>query len=70
MARDQIEVDGVIVGQRGHGKYSVRLENGAEVIGYITGRMKNITITLADRVKIGLSQYDPTNGRIVWRYNR
>ena len=66
---DLIEVEGVIVGQRGSGKYSVRLDNGVEVIGYLTGKLagSRISVTIADRVKVGLSPYDLTTGRITWR---
>ena len=49
--------------------FRVRLENGHEMLGYTSGRMKRyrIRMLLGDRVRIELSPYDLARGRIVYR---
>jgi translation initiation factor IF-1 len=49
--------------------FRVRLENGHEALGYVAGRMKRYRIKVfpGDRVRIELSSYDLTRGRIVYR---
>lgn len=49
--------------------YRIRLDNGHETLGYMAGKMKRyrIRIMLGDRVRIELSTYDLTRGRIVYR---
>jgi translation initiation factor IF-1 len=49
--------------------FRVRLDNGHEVLGYMGGRMKRYRIKVfpGDRVRIELSSYDLTKGRIVYR---
>jgi translation initiation factor IF-1 len=48
----------------------VQLDNGHESLGYISGRMKRYRIRVmpGDRVRIELSPYDLTRGRIVYRF--
>jgi translation initiation factor IF-1 len=54
----------------GGGMYRVGIEGGHEALGYTAGKMRKyrIRILLGDRVKIELSPYDLTRGRIVYRY--
>ena len=49
--------------------YRIQLDNGHETLGYMAGKMKRykIRIMLGDRVKIELSTYDLSRGRIVYR---
>ena len=49
--------------------FKVRLDNGHEALGYTAGRMKRYRIRMltGDRVRIELSPYDLTRGRIVYR---
>ena len=49
--------------------FKVRLENGFEVLAHISGkiRMNYIRILPGDKVKVELSPYDLTRGRITWR---
>ena len=51
------------------GMFKVRLENGFEVLAHISGkiRMNYIRILPGDKVKVELSPYDLTRGRIIWR---
>jgi translation initiation factor IF-1 len=50
--------------------YSVALDNGQRTLGYTAGKMRRYRIRIApgDRVKIELSPYDLTRGRIVYRH--
>jgi translation initiation factor IF-1 len=50
----------------------VKLDTGHEVLAYLSGRMRKyyIRILLGDRVRVELSPYDLTRGRIVYRYKR
>jgi translation initiation factor IF-1 len=47
----------------------VKLDNGHETLGYLAGRLKRyrIRVMLGDRVRIEVSPYDLTRGRIVYR---
>lgn len=53
-------------------QFRVRLDNGHEVLAYLSGKMRKyyIRVLLGDRVKVELSPYDLTRGRIVYRYKR
>lgn len=50
--------------------FKVEIEGGLEVLAHVSGkmRMRYIRILPGDRVDLELSAYDPTRGRIVWRY--
>ena len=49
--------------------FKVRLDNGHEVLGHISGKMRKnyVRIMPGDRVRIELSPYDLQRGRITWR---
>ncbi len=66
---DSIEVKGTVIEALPNAIFKVRLENGHEVMAYITGklRMNFIRILPGDIVTLKLSPYDLTKGRIVWR---
>ena len=67
MAKDDvIEVDGVVVDALPNANFKVKLENGHEVLAHISGklRMHYIKILPGDKVKLELSTYDLTKGRI------
>ncbi len=65
-----IEQDGTIVEALSNAMFRVELENGHQVISHISGkmRMNYIKILPGDRVKLEMSPYDLTKGRIVYRY--
>ena len=70
MAKDDvIEVDGIVVDALPNANFKVRLENGHEVLAHISGklRMHYIKILPGDKVKVELSPYDLSKGRITWR---
>ena len=66
---DVIETEGVIVEALPNATFKVRLSNGHIITAYISGklRMNNIKIIPGDGVKLEMSPYDLTKGRIVWR---
>ena len=72
MARktDVIEVEGVVTEPLPNAMFRVALDNGMEVLAHISGRMRMhyIRILKGDRVLVELSPYDPSRGRITYRY--
>ena len=67
---DVIEMEGVIEEALSNGMFKVRLDNGHEVLGHLAGRMRRfrIKVLLGDRIKVELSPYDLTRGRITFRH--
>lgn len=67
---EKIEVEGVVVEALPNAMFKVKLENDHEVLAYLAGRMKKyyIKVLLGDQVRLELSPYDLTRGRIVYRY--
>ena len=67
--KDVIEVMGTVVDAQPNAFFKVKLDNGFEVLAHISGkiRMNYIRILPGDKVKVELSPYDLTQGRIVWR---
>jgi translation initiation factor IF-1 len=71
MAKDdgKIQLEGTIVEALPATQFKVRLDNGHEILAYLSGKMRKfyIRILLGDRVKVEVSPYDLTRGRIVFR---
>ena len=67
--KDVIEFEGTVVENLPNAMFKVKLENGHEILAHISGklRMNYIKILPGDKVKIELSPYDLTKGRITWR---
>ncbi|MDR1778326.1 MAG: translation initiation factor IF-1 [Clostridiales Family XIII bacterium] len=67
--KDVIEVMGTVVEAQPNAMFIVKLENGHQILAHISGkiRMNFIRIMPGDRVKVELSPYDLTRGRITWR---
>lgn len=65
-----IEQDGTIREALSNAMFRVELENGHEIIAHISGkmRMNYIKILPGDKVKVEMSPYDLTKGRITYRY--
>lgn len=65
-----IELDGVIIESLSNAMFRVELENGHVVIAHISGKMRMhyIKILTGDKVKLEMSPYDLTKGRITYRY--
>lgn len=68
--QDAIEVDGTITEALSNAMFRVQLESGHTIIANISGKMRMhyIRILPGDRVKIEMSPYDLTRGRISFRY--
>ncbi|MBO4518915.1 MAG: translation initiation factor IF-1 [Paludibacteraceae bacterium] len=68
--QDAIEVDGTITEALSNAMFRVQLESGHVIIANISGKMRMhyIKILPGDRVKVEMSPYDLTRGRISFRY--
>ncbi len=66
---DVIEAEGTVIEALPNTTFKVRLSNGHVITAYISGklRMNYIRIIEGDRVKLEMSPYDLTKGRITWR---
>jgi translation initiation factor IF-1 len=68
---EKILVEGEVIEAMPSTTFRVKLDNGHTVLAYLSGRLRKfyIRILLGDRVKVELSPYDLTRGRIVYRYS-
>jgi len=66
---DAIEVEGTVVEPLPNAMFRVELENGHKVLAHVSGKMRMnfIRILPGDKVKVELSPYDLTRGRITYR---
>jgi len=70
MAKEEaIEVEGTVIETLPNAMFRVELENGHKVLAYVSGKMRMyfIKILPGDKVKMELSPYDLTRGRITYR---
>lgn len=69
---EKIVVEGLVVEALPATQFKVKLETGHEVLAYLSGKMRKyyIRILLGDRVRVELSPYDLTRGRIVYRHKK
>jgi translation initiation factor IF-1 len=69
---DKIQLDGMIVEALPGTQFKVELDNGHQVLAYLSGKMRKyyIRILLGDRVRVEVSPYDLTRGRIVYRFKK
>lgn len=67
--QDMIEIEGTVVESLPNATFQVELENGHRILAHISGklRMNYIKILPGDKVKVEMSPYDLTKGRITWR---
>jgi len=67
---EKIYMEGTVVEALPNTQFRVELENGHEVLAYLSGKMRRyyIRVLLGDRVRVELSPYDLSRGRIVYRY--
>ncbi len=68
----KIEVEGNVVEALPNATFKVALDNGHEVLAYLSGKMRKyyIRILLGDRVRVELSEYDLKRGRITYRFKK
>ena len=66
---DVIELEGTVIDALPNTTFKVKLENGHEVLAHLAGKMRQryVRVVLGDTVKVELSPYDLTRGRITWR---
>jgi translation initiation factor IF-1 len=64
-----IEVQGVVLEALPNAQFRVKLDNGLQVLGYLSGKMRQnyIRVLPGDKVVIALSPYDLSKGRIIFR---
>jgi translation initiation factor IF-1 len=69
---EKIEVEGKVVEALPGTQFRVELDNGHEILAYLSGKMRKyyIRILLGDRVKVEISPYDLSRGRITYRYKK
>jgi len=71
MAKEEtIEVEAIVLENLPNAKFKLKLENGHELLGHVSGkiRMHYIKILPGDKVNVELSPYDLTRGRITYRH--
>ena len=69
MAKDVIEIEGTILESMPNAMFRVKLENGYEILAHISSKIRKnfIRILPGDRVKVEMTPYDLTKGRITFR---
>jgi translation initiation factor IF-1 len=71
MAKDDLaQLEGKIVDAGAGGLYKVMLDNQVQIVARLCGKMRrfNIRVVVGDKVTVGVSPYDPTNGLILYRH--
>ena len=66
---DVLELEGTVIEALPNTVFKVELENGHQVLAHLAGKMRQryVRVVLGDTVKVELSPYDLTRGRITWR---
>ncbi|HSH03214.1 MAG TPA: translation initiation factor IF-1 [Anaerolineae bacterium] len=69
---EKLEVEGTVVESLPNTQFIVELDNGHRVLAYLSGKMRRyyIRILLGDRVRVEMTPYDLTRGRITYRYKK
>ncbi len=69
---DKIEMEGTVVEALPNTQFTVELDNGHKVLAYLSGKMRKyyIRILLGDRVRVEMTPYDLSRGRITYRYRK
>jgi translation initiation factor IF-1 len=69
---DKLEMEGIVVEALPNTQFTIQLENGHRVLAYLSGKMRKyyIRILLGDKVRVELTPYDLTRGRITYRYKK
>ena len=64
--QDAIEMEGVILQALSNGNFSVELDSGHEILCHLSGKMRQnyIKVLPGDKVRVEMSPYDLTKGRI------
>ncbi len=67
---DKLQVEGTVVEALPNTQFMVELDNGHQVLAYLSGKMRRyyIRILVGDRVRVEMTPYDLERGRITYRY--
>lgn len=67
--KDVIKLTGTVAEALPNAQFKIRLENGHEIIAYVSGKMRKHYIKLVpgDEVEVELTPFDLTKGRIIYR---
>lgn len=70
LSKEAIEIEGTVTEVLPNATFRVELENGHQILAYLSGKMRKnyIRVLEGDRVKVELSPYDLTRGRVTYRY--
>jgi len=69
MAEEKIKKEGVVIESLPNANFKVKLDDGSEILAYISGKMRiyRIRILSGDKVTVEISPYNEKRGRIVYR---
>lgn len=69
-SKDFLEMEGEIIELLPAASFKVKLENGHEILAHLSGKMRmfNIRLSPGDKVKVQMTPYDLTRGRITYRF--
>jgi translation initiation factor IF-1 len=69
---EKLRMEGTVVEALPGTQFRVELDNGHEILAYLSGKMRKyyIRVLLGDRVTVEISPYDLTRGRIVYRHKK
>ncbi|MFA5954535.1 MAG: translation initiation factor IF-1 [Patescibacteria group bacterium] len=69
-SKDFLEVDGEVTELLPATNFRVKLDNGLEILAHLSGKMRKFRIRIVpgDRVRMEMTPYDLTKGRIIYRY--
>jgi len=70
MEKKIIQTEGVVLEALPSATFKIKLENGDEIVGYLSGKMRmhSIRISAGDKVLVEMSSFDKTKGRIARRF--
>jgi translation initiation factor IF-1 len=71
-SKEKLEMEGTVLKTFSGPQFRVELDGGHTVLAYLSGKMRKhyIRVLLGDRVRVELSPYDLTRGRITYRYKK
>jgi translation initiation factor IF-1 len=71
-SEEKIQIEGTVVEALPGTQFRVELDNGHEIIAYLSGKMRKyyIRVLLGDRVTVEMSPYDLSRGRITFRHKK
>ena len=70
VSKDFLEMDGEVIESLPAASFKIKTESGHEILAHLSGKMRmfNIRLLPGDKVKVQMTPYDLTKGRITYRY--